>query len=327
MIRRVVSKDASLLEATDDLMTSDAAGVESLRTVVLQLRRDHRPHGLASHSGFKVRGSSVARASTDGADANILGGTLVRVFALLRTGAARTGRRPHGAVITAEVIVRGPRGDRREEAFLREVLAETVQTAGISQRRVLEYTAETTVERGAVDHPWSQAALKAIDREVPGASSLIIALATRDVHRYLHRAGLRDVIETGVRPAMSAGGEMIVVAHSLGTVVTYNLLRREGGEHGWRIPLLVTLGAPLAVRAIKRSLMPIRFPEVVSTWFNARDPRDLVALHPLDARRFAVQPTVENWDGVRNSTPNRHGISGYLGDPTVARRIYDALTA
>jgi hypothetical protein len=29
---------------------------------------------------------------------------------------------------------------------------------------------------------------------------------------------------------------------------------------------------------------------------------------------------------VANPTPNRHGISGYLSDPVVARRIHDALT-
>ena len=30
---------------------------------------------------------------------------------------------------------------------------------------------------------------------------------------------------------------------------------------------------------------------------------------------------------VCNPTENRHGISGYLGDKEVARRIYDALNA
>lgn len=227
----------------------------------------------------------------------------------------------------SDVVVRGPGADRREEAFLREVLAETVQAAGITQQQMLDYAAETRLERGGADHRWAQAALKAIDRHVPGASSVSIAVATRDVHRYLHRAGLRDVIETGVRAAMPAHSEMVVVAHSLGTIVAYNLLRREGREQGWQVPLLVTLGAPLAVSAIKRSLMPIGFPEVVTTWFNARDPRDLVALHALDGRGFPTEPPTENWDGVHNMTPNRHGISGYLGDPIVARRIHEGLTA
>jgi hypothetical protein len=60
-------------------------------------------------------------------------------------------------------------------------------------------------------------------------------------------------------------------------------------------------------------------------WFNAFDPRDAVALYPLDTEHFDVEPSIENKADVRNDTPNCHGISGYLSDKDVARRIYDAL--
>jgi hypothetical protein len=87
------------------------------------------------------------------------------------------------------------------------------------------------------------------------------------------------------------------------------------------------VGSPLAVTAIRRSLAPLHFPDGVGTWFNARDPRDLVALHPLDGERFPIEPGVENFDGVTNQSPNRHGIDGYLSDPTVSRLIHSAMTA
>ncbi len=77
---------------------------------------------------------------------------------------------------------------------------------------------------------------------------------------------------------------------------------------------------------IKEKLRPLERPAEVITWFNAYDPEDVVALHPLDAKHFPVTPEVENFDGVDNFTDNQHGIIGYLSDPTVARRIYDALT-
>jgi len=48
-------------------------------------------------------------------------------------------------------------------------------------------------------------------------------------------------------------------------------------------------------------------------------------LNPLDAEHFPVAPAVENHGRVRNPTPNCHGITGYLSDPTVARRIHAAL--
>lgn len=85
----------------------------------------------------------------------------------------------------------------------------------------------------------------------------------------------------------------IVVAHSLGTVVAYNLLRRDGDREHWVVPLLVTVGSPLAVTAIKRSLSPIKHPRCVAKWYNARDGHDTVALYPLDEHHFRIVPEVE----------------------------------
>jgi hypothetical protein len=51
----------------------------------------------------------------------------------------------------------------------------------------------------------------------------------------------------------------------------------------------------------------------------------VVALYPLDADNFPVDPAVENHNGVLNSTDNRHGIDGYLDDQKVASRIATAL--
>jgi len=161
---------------------------------------------------------------------------------------------------------------------------------------------------------------------VPGTSAPSIAAFTHDVYRYLRNIGVRDRIETGVRAAFAAGEPMVVVGHSLGSVVGYNLLRRDGERERWNVPLFVTVGSPLAVTAIKRQLSPVRYPECVGRWFNASDPRDVVALHPLTAAHFATTPAVENKTDVDNRTENRHGISGYLEDAEVARRIHAGLT-
>jgi hypothetical protein len=57
------------------------------------------------------------------------------------------------------------------------------------------------------------------------------------------------------------------------------------------------------------------------------DERDVVALYPLDAANFPVDPPIENKRDVDNPTSNRHGISGYLSDPVVARRLHEAVVA
>ena len=235
----------------------------------------------------------------------------------------------HGRSLSeaAEVIVRGEDLNRQEEEFLREVLNEVFEKVGITEDQIREVGGESVIEKGPLNWEWVQTGLKAIDQFVPGASGATVAFVTRDVYQYLRNPGLRDVLESGVRDAIASGEETVVVSHSLGTVVAYTLRRREGVAQGWKVPLFVTLGSPLGVAAITRAVRPLEHPPVVSTWFNALDEGDVVALYPLDQNRFPVQPAIENWRGVHNTTSNQHGITGYLSDGRVARQIYDALTA
>ncbi|WP_133061137.1 hypothetical protein [Paraburkholderia hospita] len=117
----------------------------------------------------------------------------------------------------------------------------------------------------------------------------------------------------------------VIVSHSLGTVVAYSVLTTD--RRSLQIPLLVTVGSPLAVRAVRDQFRPLRSPSSVTTWYNAFDTRDVVALYPLDADNFPVRPTVVNNPTVKNHTDNRHGIAGYLDDPDVARQILTTLRA
>lgn len=233
----------------------------------------------------------------------------------------------------AAVIVRGEEADHEEQQFTRAVIEEIRQHAGITEDQLAHVASADVVERGPLNWEWLQAVLSAIDRYVPYGSGTSIALFTHDVYVYLTNAGIRERIETGVAAALTPGIESIVVGHSLGSVVAYNLLRQQGHIRGWKVPLYVTVGSPLAVTAIRRALRNFattRCPECVSAWFNAMDERDVVALYPLDTRHFPIDPTVPeiaNRRDVRNKTTNRHGIAGYLDDQEVAKRIHDALTA
>lgn len=231
----------------------------------------------------------------------------------------------------AEIIVRGTDADADEQRFTRSVMEEIRQKAGISDAQLAQAAGEDVVRRGPQNLEWFQGILQAIDRYVPHGSGTSIALFTRDVYQYLKNSATRQKIEDGVSQAMTPGVETIVVSHSLGTVVAYNLLRREGHLRGWKVPLFITVGSPLAITEIRKALKsfaPTRCPECAAAWFNAMDERDVVALYPLDTARFPLDPlnpTILNKTDVRNRTRNRHGIAGYLDDKEVAKRIYDAL--
>ena len=232
----------------------------------------------------------------------------------------------------AAVIVRGEIGDSEEERFARAIMREMQAKTGITDAQLAAVAGQDVVNRGPLNWEWFQGFLRAVDRYVPHGSGNSIALFTHDVYQYLKNSITRATIDEGVASAINANVETVVVAHSLGTVVAYNVLRQQGERLGWNCVQLVTVGSPLGVTEIRKTLKgiaPIRCPSCVKRWFNAMDERDVVALYPLDTTHFPLDPatpSIENKRDVRNKTSNRHGIAGYLDDKDVARRIYDALT-
>jgi len=226
----------------------------------------------------------------------------------------------------ADVIVKGEEAVAEESAFVAAMIDEVRRGVGITDEQVREVLVPEVLEKGPLGWEWAQAVLRAIDRFVPLGSGTAVALFTRDVYLYLTHPGIRDRIESGVLRAIDPEVPTVVVGHSLGSVVAYNLLQREGQSRGWQVPLFVTVGSPLGIKAIKQRLAPIRHPPCAQRWINAMDERDVVALYPLTARHFPVDPPIENRTDVRNDTPNHHGIAGYLGDRQVARRIAEAVS-
>ncbi|OAI39645.1 hypothetical protein AYO38_07270 [bacterium SCGC AG-212-C10] len=237
-----------------------------------------------------------------------------------------------GAAEVAEIAVRGMPGDadEDEQEFIASVMRE------VQAKRGLPEPAEAPATRGA-DEPQSRAwfnnriiqgGLEILDQHLPGGSAATMYLVTKDVYAYVQRDAVREAIDAGVRDAMAltGGEETVVVGHSLGTVVGYNALKRYGDDLGWRVPEYITVGSPLGAKSVRDSLRPVTKPTCLGAWFNAFDPDDVVAIQPLSHTRFPFSPAIENKDDVKNQTANQHGITGYLNDAVVAKRIHDALT-
>ncbi len=224
--------------------------------------------------------------------------------------------------VASQVHARG--SDQQDDflAFQAQVANELVVNAGVTDAQIDAEYGNNPKTRGPLNWEWVQSILQALDKHGGGLSADAIEAFTRDVYLYLTSELVRTEIDKIVVKSMN-GEPTIVVGHSLGSVVAYNVLKTNPG---FKVPMLVTIGSPLGIRAIRTPLSPIRFPKSVTSWFNAYDTRDVVALNPLDSANFAVRPPIENYSGVKNGTTNRHGISGYLGDSTVARKIYESCT-
>ena len=215
------------------------------------------------------------------------------------------------------------RGDDTQDdllAFQSQLVDEMIKKAGVPDELVDEEFGDRTSERGPLNWEWVQAGLRALDLHT-GLGGPILAAFTRDVYLYLKIDACRTAINTIVAASLNSE-PTVIVAHSLGSVVAFDLLRRQNSTAN--VPLLVTLGSPLGVMQIRNAFRPLKYPRGVQGWYNAYDERDYVALYPLDEKNFALTPAIENYGAVQNQPPTRHAILDYLSNPKVAGRIQGA---
>jgi hypothetical protein len=226
------------------------------------------------------------------------------------------------------VIAQGASADTDETTFLAAALSEQAQAAGAGARAIAAEERALAEEAGAAvaaqGFPMDRrlnAVLRVIERLSPLHGEVFMSLL-KQAYAYLKRPGVDNLVDAIVRPVLDAG-PAVVVAHSLGTVVTFKLLRQLGLE-GRRIPvpLYVTLGSPLPLMAVQAALGPaFVIPAGVDRWMNAVDPDDLIALgRGLDETNFTAG--IQNLD-IHNIKGNPHSIKGYIGD----RRVGEAILA
>lgn len=213
-----------------------------------------------------------------------------------------------------------------EQEFTQTIVLEIAQSNGVSLDAIASEANEPVVDRDIQNWKVVLAALRLLDR-VPGISQTSIELFTRDVWYYLTKKGLRLQINAVVDAAIPNYEPCVVVSHSLGTIVAYNLLMNRAKRDN--VKAWITIGSPLGIKAIYSRLPsdtgPRKAPEGVGLWFNARDPEDTVALHDIPAATYRGSPVVSNDSSAVNTSDNQHGIVEYLGAKAIATAIYDAV--
>jgi hypothetical protein len=123
------------------------------------------------------------------------------------------------------------------------------------------------------------------------------------------RASLRDTI-AGI------SGPLIVIGHSLGSIIAYDVLR-ELEQEAQEIPLFVTAGSPLGVTEVQDLVVQdLRVPAGVTAWRNVADGRDLVALDRTIRPEYDPEERCSDFLVVNDSS-NHHGIRQYLSLPPV----------
>ncbi|MCE9683687.1 hypothetical protein [Halomonas alkalisoli] len=239
------------------------------------------------------------------------------------------GTKPSGAIAQGS----NAEEDRDLAEFLAEGLAEQATEEGISSQEIAEEQQRLAADSAvAVDmgFPMSRrinAIVSVLERISPFRGDLALRLLDQ-AHAYLKKPHVGPAVDAEVKKTLSPG-PVVLVTHSLGTVVSFKLLRTLAAEGTpVDVPLYVTLGSPLTLSTVQRALGPsFAPPPGVVRWVNARDPDDFISLN-----RGLVPPTfptsIENLTDVRNvqaGAEDAHAIPGYLAHPPVARAIAEAL--
>jgi hypothetical protein len=219
--------------------------------------------------------------------------------------------------------------DAEELAFISGAMEEVGQTAGLTAKEVaMEQRADeaSAVEQGLLMNRRVNAIGRLLEKYSPAHGRFVLPLV-RQAYAYLRKPGVAAGVDAIVGGNLDPAVRTVVVAHSLGTVVTFKLMRALA-QAGRPVscPLYVTLGSPLGLRAVSAALgVPFEIPPGVERWVNAVEPRDAVTLgKPLDADTFV--DGIENILDISNTqSDGPHDVQGYLSDRRIATKIEMAL--
>ncbi|MGC9442502.1 hypothetical protein [Streptomyces sp. WG5] len=164
----------------------------------------------------------------------------------------------------------------------------------------------------------------AYDHRFPGGGVQFLVRRLREVRYYLTRPALAAEVRAFVRDGFTLD-TAVVIGHSLGSVIAYDLLRRKelgaAGMPGSDLHTLVTCGSPLGIPAVRRLMgltdgAPLQLDSRIR-WVNVFDPDDFItggASLSAVARELTEAP-------VNNGTGDPHSALRYLRSVPVARAV------
>jgi hypothetical protein len=207
---------------------------------------------------------------------------------------------------------RGSAMGQDEEAFVAAAFEEA--TIGWSDEELTELVeAKTALGPPALVPPWLLRGPAVIDSRWGTGAARLFERFLHQVHAYLFRETAANAIRELVLDEIGKDTR-VLVGHSLGSVVVYDLVRR--GLAG-QVTTLVTLGSPLPWATVRRALRKAS-PDVTAlggiNWCNVFDPSDVITAGKGLAPDAVDVP-------VDNGRADPHALRNYLGRKETARVI------
>jgi hypothetical protein len=223
----------------------------------------------------------------------------------------------------------------RERAFLRNLEAKLAATEALTPLEGLPAAPEAARTGEYEIASWLPAPVKqaVIKKAAMEAYYFLFdkEYTRSDNRRFRVRQELRRRLLDELRRASELGGKLVIVAHSMGTMVAYDVLRNCGECPP--VDLLITVGSPLGIREVQEELIAVDAEDVdfpaarLDRWINIYDPLDPVCgadpelandYRPVDGKKVedVKEPNWGRW---------RHTITHYLAGSRLRQKLADAL--
>ena len=156
----------------------------------------------------------------------------------------------------------------------------------------------------------------------------------RDVNDFLYHDDRRAAMEKAVRDRLTpGGGPYVVVAHSQGTMIAYNVLRQLDPAQ-YPVALFVTIGSPLGMQEVQDKLhewsgtRKLAVPACVQRWVNVAERLDPVAIDSDLTDEFDGRLENERGFFLNPDSPRHpHSATGYLRTAQVRRPVQETVGA
>ncbi len=189
-------------------------------------------------------------------------------------------------------------------------------------------TAKKRMAKG-IHKRWLKAIARVLENILPAKGKKVVEQFLTQAAAYLHKPGLKekidDVVLEQIKEHLTVKDNVVIISHSLGTIIAYELLRRL--RHEVQVDLLITAGSPLGIELVKRRLGPplICLPNV-KKWVNVSDKEDFVALKTiLNGDNFGCDQ-INNNNQLDNGSEDAHDILKYLSHGFITQEIEQSIS-
>jgi subtilisin family serine protease len=156
----------------------------------------------------------------------------------------------------------------------------------------------------------------------------LVSAFLADVNDYFYVPDRREqMCESLLERLRVGGGSFIVIGHSQGSMIAYDVLSRAGAND-FKIPLFITIGSPLGIKEVQDQIKrltgqsQLRVPSCVGQWLNVADPLDPVALDKTLAGDYVPGDRIEDDVELNPDSPwHPHSGTGYLRTESVRRTV------